>query len=102
MNKQQYQQYLNSPHWQKMRLLKLKQVGFKCQHTGSREKLDVHHLTYARLGREGLNDLMVLQRACHDVIEAIIHDSHRPIGSLKGLKNYTHKRLRKAGFPQAR
>ena len=39
--------------------------------------LDVHHLTYERLGREKDEDLRVLCRACHG-------DEHRQMGPFGG------------------
>ncbi len=40
-------------------------VGPRCQACGGAERLEVHHLTYERLGYERLTDLMVLCHACH-------------------------------------
>lgn len=57
--------YLRSRHWRTLRREKIADVGYKCQRCKTRERLDVHHLTYSRLGHERLSDLKVLCRACH-------------------------------------
>lgn len=61
----QYHRYLNSWHWRIMRQIKLWLSGHKCQLCASRHRLEVHHNTYERVGRESLNDLVVLCRQCH-------------------------------------
>lgn len=69
MNKQQYREYLQSDHWQNIRERKLAAVWHRCEkcnlpdHKG---QLEVHHLTYARVGCEELSDLQVLCSVCHD------------------------------------
>ena len=57
--------YLRSRHWKETARAKRKQVGWRCQRCGERKRLDVHHKTYIRLGREKLNDLEALCRECH-------------------------------------
>jgi len=57
--------YLRSDHWQEVRRKKLKQAGYKCEACGQKVKLDIHHLTYERLGKERLSDLQALCRSCH-------------------------------------
>ena len=44
----------------------LKKAGHKCSICGETENLNVHHLTYARVGCEKLSDLEVLCRGCHE------------------------------------
>jgi 5-methylcytosine-specific restriction endonuclease McrA len=63
--KWRYARYLRSPGWQQRRGRVLARAGYRCEHCGARVKLDVHHLTYARRGREELTDLVALCRACH-------------------------------------
>jgi len=62
--------YLRSEHWQEVRRKKLKQAGYKCEACGQKVKLDIHHLTYERLGKERLSDLQALCRPCHRKAEA--------------------------------
>lgn len=60
----QYAEYLKSDHWQHMRELALRHYGTNCVLCGN-TPVDVHHRTYARKGREWLEDLIVLCRNCH-------------------------------------
>lgn len=62
-----YQEYLKSETWQLKRLAKFKQVGKRCQFCNSPYRLNVHHRTYERIGKEDLNDLTVLCGKCHSV-----------------------------------
>jgi hypothetical protein len=96
-----YKQYLHSEAWKRTRQQRLKISRFQCDHCASRDSLQVHHLTYSCLGRERMNQLMTLCRPCHELIEAHIQviREHRPSGSMKGLKNFTHKFLRRYGRP---
>lgn len=59
-----YQRYLHSPHWLRVRKLALKRDG-RCVRCASTDRLEVHHKTYERLGREELADVETLCRACH-------------------------------------
>ena len=63
-----YDDYLCSPEWKYKRMKKLTSSGHICKHCGSKENLDIHHLTYERLGRELDEDLLVLCRDCHSKI----------------------------------
>lgn len=60
--------YLRSRHWREIRFIKFGAVGYACEvcrikpYNGTH---DVHHLTYARIWHERLNDLKVLCRKCH-------------------------------------
>jgi len=69
-----YEGYLRSKKWAIKRKLKLLSVDFRCEKCGysgidetiMEKTLDVHHLTYDRLGDENLEDLQVLCRDCHE------------------------------------
>jgi 5-methylcytosine-specific restriction endonuclease McrA len=59
-------EYLKSPEWRRTRLSTLCAVGHRCQACGAYDRhLDVHHLSYARLGEEQPADLAALCRRCH-------------------------------------
>ncbi len=78
-----YRRYLNSPAWRARRLRALELAGRRCQfetflpgsNAGPRctrtRYLDVHHQTYARLGREQDSDLLVVCWA-HHMIEHLL------------------------------
>ena len=61
----QYHTYLASDAWQRKRYAVLRRAGYRCERCGWAGPLDVHHLTYARFGREDLGDLRALCRSCH-------------------------------------
>ncbi|HEY1292813.1 MAG TPA: HNH endonuclease [Chloroflexota bacterium] len=60
------QRYLRTPHWLGFRTRAIARAHATCQSCGKQPpSLDVHHLSYARLGRERYADVLVLCRACH-------------------------------------
>jgi hypothetical protein len=60
--------YLQSPQW-KMKAAQVKtRDGYKCIVTGITTQLEVHHITYARLGDEDLSDLVTITRKVHQKI----------------------------------
>lgn len=61
-----YQEYLLTPEWQATRRAALDRACWACQRCGSDQRLNVHHLDYAKRGAEDDHDLMVLCRRCHD------------------------------------
>lgn len=64
MTKEEYEDYRESPHWQatSRRIRQFRRVCEKCLFP---YELNVHHKTYATLGRERDDDLIVLCRSCH-------------------------------------
>ena len=52
-----YKASLQSKHWQALRLRALRRDGFRCTRCRSTDHLEVHHLTYERLGTERLADV---------------------------------------------
>lgn len=70
-----YQAYLESEHWQQVRERKLEEQDWQCERcghfarrdeNGERLGIEVHHITYERIGGEELSDLEVLCRTCHE------------------------------------
>jgi hypothetical protein len=61
-----YLAHLQSPAWQRMRELKFAEAGHCCERCGKAgPPLEVHHLTYERLGHELPGDLKVVCHECH-------------------------------------
>jgi len=63
-----YPAYLRTPHWQRTRRTAVLESLWTCQECDARGwnvELQVHHLTYKRLGRERPRDLRVLCENCH-------------------------------------
>ncbi len=65
-----YDQYLQSPEWQARRRLVLRRAGGKCEGCRIRRAVQAHHLTYDRVGREMLFDLVAVCAECHNQIHA--------------------------------
>lgn len=71
-----YQVYLKSQAWADKRAQVIFRDGGQCQakrngrKCGSRHKLEVHHKTYERFGRELLSDLVCLCEDCHKAVHA--------------------------------
>lgn len=61
-----YHSYLKSDKWKQVRTRLMQKRGCKCEVCGIGHRLQVHHLTYARLGNELDSDLKVLCWACHE------------------------------------
>ncbi|MBA2754805.1 MAG: HNH endonuclease [Chloroflexia bacterium] len=76
-----YRDYLNSYNWQQRRQFILQRDGHRCRQCGDAYRLEVHHLTYRRLGREHPNDLMTLCRPCHESVHQRIKQSRRWVKS---------------------
>lgn len=66
MRTKQYEDYINSFDWHLKRSQALSRADQKCGRCGSTEGLEVHHLTYERLGNEEPEDLLVVCRSCHE------------------------------------
>jgi hypothetical protein len=69
--------YLRSPHWRTRRARAIALAGGRCERCGKPGRLEVHHLTYKRLGRERDRDLRALCHPCHRLA-----DRSRRAGSL--------------------
>jgi hypothetical protein len=60
------EQYLRTSWWLHRREVALKKAGRKCAQCGASTRLQVHHLSYDRLGAERDSDLEVLCDPCHE------------------------------------
>ncbi len=63
-----YKAYIQSAEWAVKRQQALKHYGRRCRACGATQSLEVHHKTYARLGRELIEDLTILCRTCHEAV----------------------------------
>lgn len=69
-SRMKYEEYLHHPRWKQVRNARLKFDDYKCvvchrDMTG--EPYETHHLTYVRLGRERLRDVVTVCPSCHKV-----------------------------------
>lgn len=62
MNRQEYQEYLDSKDWQRRRKQLIKK---KCEWCPQKHELNVHHLSYDNLGQETEYDVITLCKRCH-------------------------------------
>lgn len=60
-----YPTYLQSPHWQHLRAHLLLTRGARCERCQALGAVDAHHLSYAHLGCERPEEIILLCRACH-------------------------------------
>ena len=66
LKKQRYHEYLSSGEWKYKKAQRLKLANFKCDGCNDpKGAMEVHHLTYERIGMELLTDLVVYCSECH-------------------------------------
>lgn len=66
---QEYKEYIVSSSWKQKRWVAIQRANNRCQRCGKSIKevpLQVHHLTYDRLGCERDEDLLVVCAPCHE------------------------------------
>lgn len=84
----EYDAYLASDAWRAKRAAVLRRCGGICEGCGQAPAVEVHHLTYQRVGRELLFDLVRVCRACRDAVhfvEASLADWRERLGDLREL-----------------
>lgn len=75
-----YLKYLRSPEWEKNRKKRIQYDMGRCQNCGSQINLQVHHLTYDRLGDECVkSDLKTLCVDCHRKVERLKRRKRRVV-----------------------
>ena len=60
-----YNEYLNSDHWYRIRNIKIEEAEYECQLCRDDNKINVHHNNYDNLCMEKSSDLIVLCESCH-------------------------------------
>jgi 5-methylcytosine-specific restriction endonuclease McrA len=63
-----YNEYLRTPQWQAKRAKVMERSGGICEGCLERPAVQVHHLTYIRVGREMLFDLVAICIECHEEV----------------------------------
>lgn len=66
-----YDQYLQSPEWERKRAAVLKRANHVCEGCGTRRATQAHHLTYEHLYNEFLWELRAVCRECHERLHAV-------------------------------
>jgi len=67
--RQRYDAYIKSPEWKRRRQHAIELAGYCCEACGATAwdtRLEVHHLTYERLGDEADKDLVAMCPKCHE------------------------------------
>lgn len=73
---QEYKEYLKSAEWKEKRDRRLEVDGCQCVICGSKNNLNVHHLTYKNIMQEDVeNDLITLCKNCHTMLHRIKEQS---------------------------
>lgn len=62
----EYARYLKSEAWRRLRCQVIRRSGGVCERCRKWPVVNVHHLTYARLGSEALEDLQGVCSKCHE------------------------------------
>lgn len=61
--------YLSSPHWRAVHERKYQKTKrYQCYCCPQRVRLQLHHVTYERLGEERMSDLQFVCGPCHEAI----------------------------------
>lgn len=89
-SREAYERYLTSPTWKAKRLEALEAAEFRCAGCSNSDALQVHHLTYERLGFERLTDLMVLCEQCHALEHGRAMRAGMPVAG-PSLADMTHE-----------
>lgn len=66
----EYEAYLRSPAWRELRGAVLARASDCCELCRIFDAVQVHHLTYERLGNERLTDLLAVCATCHESLHA--------------------------------
>lgn len=69
-----YEEYMITKHWEKLRSKYFKRHSRICAKCGSRELVQLHHITYRRLGEEKPTDLIPLCKNCHHELHNKAHE----------------------------
>ena len=68
MNNERYKEYLQSDQWKYIKAKVISRDKGICQGCFIKAPLEVHHLTYKRIGEELGVDLISLCSVCHNII----------------------------------
>ncbi len=71
--------HLQSDYWHNLKQTRLAMANQACEHCGTMGNLHLHHISYANLGREGVEDVVILCATCHQAV----HDAAEHLGDYK-------------------
>ena len=70
-DQQWYSRYISSQHFRELRAERLKKDDYRCHRCRSAKNLHCHHITYERIGREDIDDVVMLCGSCHSTIHGM-------------------------------
>ncbi len=70
MTSKKYADYLASDHWKLVRDKRLQMDNYRCW-CCDKKATQVHHITYDRVGREPMSDVISVCKTCHSAIHQI-------------------------------
>lgn len=80
-----YSAYMQSEDWRERRREWYSGGWYRCVCCWRHGRLELHHVTYRRLGRELDKDLLPLCRGCHDKVSDWIRENRAPNSPLATL-----------------
>ncbi len=66
--------YLQSIEWKALKQRRLHIANYRCENCNSKDKLQLHHITYIRLAQENIEDMAILcggPNGCHSKLHKI-------------------------------
>src|SRR5215831_14192625 len=102
MNREEYQTYLASREWALKREAIRERARGICERCRLNQMEAVHHLTYARIGNEPLEDLQAVCNLCHEFLsgKTSVDPVLRPGGAVRiGGKTVISEMLPQSGKP---
>ena len=90
MSAETKQSYLTSFEWRILREQVLRRDSYTCQSCGATHNLEVHHITYERLGDEELADLVALCSNCHNHVHNELGYDRKTIFDFSTIKMPKH------------
>lgn len=83
----EYYSYILSNDWQLKKEKRKELDNYKCYWCKSTDRLEVHHITYERLGNENLGDIVTLCKKCHEAL----HERQIQNSKYKRMKSDSEK-----------
>jgi len=71
--------HLQSDYWHNLKQTRLAMANQACEHCGIMGNLHLHHISYANLGIEDIEDVVILCATCHQAV----HDAAEHLGDYK-------------------
>ncbi len=101
----EYKAYLQSDRWREVREQRLHIGRWKCAACEETRDLEIHHLTYERIFKEEMADLIPLCKRCHKLAEGLIKEGiltrtgnvlELAATTVRKISSYPWKRIEKA------